>query len=756
MIDALTPDQIASFEALLDEVACLPSERARRERIGALGDPMVAALLKNALGEPPSVHNVSPGTRVGSYIVLERLGRGGFGEVWRARRADGGSEETALKLIQPVHLGEAAAAQFTAMFRSEIARHAVLRHRGIVRMLDSGASQLPGFATPIPFFTMELCRGTQLHLACRGRNAAEKIRCIIQVCEAVQYAHRHDLMHLDLKPENILATNDCGELLPKVLDFGLARVFRADKPFAESRFGAGTLAYQAPEQIDPRLGGEDFRTDVHALGVILFQLLTDHLPYPLAEGTSAEFRQFICEGPRLALSHFDESLRGELDEIAGRAIEVKRSRRYDSPARLAEALESWLTSAVQSGQPRIGNGPLPAASRRRKATRVKLLATMTVLLLLAGAAILGRSSRRTSVAAAEWQEFPLNINGGTPPGNPIWHDVCWKGEEGWLVGGIDEGGGVMFSHIGHGEMLHTTDGGKEWRPVPVANFESGQGTNTCFFKTVWTDVGPIASVWVDRLKDPDGETWGTNAFVSSWTGVYFTTEPGNLASKWTRLTPRPDGPECYSHFEQMSVLNRTEIYTAGWQGIAHWKAGEPWNVEMRTETNLISDICFAGDEGWAVCAAPVAERTGGGIYHRRRGNTSWERVPLDGIQFKPGQALAGITVLGGRGIVFAVGSAGLIIRGVPHGTNWMWQTLRSATEQHLNSIACDDALTLWAVGQYGTIVKSHDNGDTWTASPCKDTKGAHVTNTLRAIRFEHTVPPVGWILGNGIVLRHEG
>ena len=468
MIDRLTSEQIGEFERVLNECEGLSTEDERSRRIGELDDPAVRDLLEAALDEPVSARNLPPRFRLGDYELTERLGGGGFGEVWRARHLGAESEEVAIKVIRSEYLHGESVEKFVRLFQGEIDRHKALVHGGIVKLVSTNSVILPGCAMATPFLVMELWDGVRLHDACRGRKIEERIQCLIQVCDAVQYAHRCGLMHLDLKPENILVTVTSGDLQAKILDFGLARRFRADRPFDSTCFGAGTLPYKAPEQIDPSLGGEDFRTDVYALGVILFQLLTDRLPYPLEKGTAAEYKKFILDGQRLSLKAFDKTIDAKLQDICDQAMATDRSQRYDSPSRLAEELKRWLR--VREARPR---------------RRILLAAAGAACLAIAGTLVM-----RHSKAEIQWHVFPIRIKGSEKPFAGNWTGIYWDGDEGWLCGYLEEQD-VAGKFIGRGLLLHTSDGGKIWEEFARSNFPADSGTLSCFEDKKWNGIGPI-------------------------------------------------------------------------------------------------------------------------------------------------------------------------------------------------------------------------------------------------------------------------
>jgi photosystem II stability/assembly factor-like uncharacterized protein len=736
MIDQLTSKQIGEFERVLNKCEGLSTEDERSRCIGELDDPTVRDLLEAAFEEPVSARNLPPRFRLGDYELTERLGGGGFGEVWRARQLGAESEEVAIKVIRNEHLRGENAEKFVRLFQGEIDRHKALVHDGIVRLIAANSVMLPGCAVTTPFLVMELWDGVRLHDACRGRRIEEKIKCMIQVCEAVQYAHRCGLMHLDLKPENILVAATSGKLQTKIVDFGLARRFRADRPFDSTRFGAGTLPYKAPEQIDPSLGGEDFRTDVYALGVILFQLLTDRLPYPLEEGTAAEYKKFILDGQRMSLKAFDKSIDLKLQQICDSAMATDRSRRYDSPSRLAEALKRWLRARE-------------ARPRKRFLLAVTGAACLAIVCTLVP---------RHTKAEIQWHVFPIKTKGSEKPFPGNWTDLYWDGDEGWLCGYLEEQP-VPGKFIGRGLLLHTSDGGKIWEEFARSNFTADSGILSCFEEKTWNGIGPIEFVEVCKEIQADG-TWMTNGWVAAWTGAYTSTEAGSATGKWTRITPPPDGPDCYSYFNGLREFDYyKEMYAFGWQGISHWELGGQWEVQLKThlyDVSQIRAVSMGYGDLWAVAnggggdAKDWGQTTDyGAIFHLHRPGTNWERIALPGITLHYGQGLIDVAPIRGFGEVLVVGGSGLILKSTLHGTNWVWRQLSSNTQQGLLSIATDSENNLWVVGTYGTILRSSNGGESWVEYPCYDKNGTRIRDIFHRIKF---IKNRGWIVGESTVL----
>ena len=224
------------------------------------------------------------GRRVGVYRLVEQIGQGGMGEVYRAVRADGQYEkEVAIKFVR-VGLDSRSVLE---RFRYERQVLASLDHPNIARLLDGGTTD-----EGIPYLVMELIEGIPLDQYCDASSltVTERLRLFLQVCSAVQYAHQHLVIHRDIKPGNILVTK---EGIPKLLDFGVAKIL---DPAASSQTTVAnpmTPAFASPEQIR----GEPITTstDVYSLGVVLYQLLTGLSPYPKNTHAPHEFAHAICE-----------------------------------------------------------------------------------------------------------------------------------------------------------------------------------------------------------------------------------------------------------------------------------------------------------------------------------------------------------------------------------------------------------------------------------------------------------------------------
>ena len=268
-------------------------------------------------GAPVISGLLAPGTRLGPWRVGPLIGRGGAGEVYGAHRADGSFEQqVAIKVLQPE-----AAAQLDR-FHAERRILARLEHPGIARLLDGGVTE-----DGRPYAVIEYVEGRPLVDHCRehGCDLEERLRLFGQVCEAAAHAHRNLVVHRDLKPGNILV-DAAGRV--KLLDFGIAKLLDAGDGGAAADVTRAPLTpdYAAPEQ----LTGEPVTTatDVYALGVLLFELLTGKKPFDASRlpGT---------EPPR-------GSLRGDLEAVVMTAMEVDPARRYATADKLADDVRRYL------------------------------------------------------------------------------------------------------------------------------------------------------------------------------------------------------------------------------------------------------------------------------------------------------------------------------------------------------------------------------------------------------------------------------
>jgi serine/threonine protein kinase len=229
-------------------------------------------------------HSSRVGRRVGVYRLVEQIGQGGMGDVYRAERADGQyDKEVAIKFVRA---GFDTAA-ILERFRNERQVLASLDHPNIARLLDGGTTD-----KGVPYLVMELIEGTPIdeYSDVHRLTITERLQLFEQVCSAVQYAHQHLVIHRDIKPGNILVTK---EGVPKLLDFGIAKIL---DPAAGSQTTIAqpmTPGYASPEQIR----GEPITTatDVYSLGVVLYQLLTGRSPYPKNTNVPHELARAICD-----------------------------------------------------------------------------------------------------------------------------------------------------------------------------------------------------------------------------------------------------------------------------------------------------------------------------------------------------------------------------------------------------------------------------------------------------------------------------
>jgi non-specific serine/threonine protein kinase/serine/threonine-protein kinase len=313
--------------------------------------------------EPPAEHGLKPGDRIGPYSVLQVLGEGGMGTVYLAEQKEPVRRRVAIKLIK---LGMDSA-QVLRRFELERQALAVMSHDSIARVFDCGTSERGQ-----PYFVMEYVKGTPITDYCERMRLSleERLRLFQQVCSAVQHAHQKGVVHRDLKPSNVLVTDESGKPVPKIIDFGLARATDhmglQQSLFTEIGNVLGTPEYMSPEQADASVADIDTRTDIYSLGVMLYEVLTGGLPFPVEELRQAgfvEMRRVIreVEPPRpstrllqrkdavaiatarkTSSATLHRALKSDLDWVVLKAMEKDRTRRYESAAGLAADLQRFL------------------------------------------------------------------------------------------------------------------------------------------------------------------------------------------------------------------------------------------------------------------------------------------------------------------------------------------------------------------------------------------------------------------------------
>jgi serine/threonine protein kinase len=387
VVENCTPDQWAAY---LDE-ACA-GEEALRRRVEVLLQAHAGADSLFDHSGPSPVTTVDepavaecPGMVIGPYKLLEQIGEGGFGVVFMAEQQQPVRRKVALKVVKPGMDSK----QVIARFEAERQALALMDHPHIAKVLDAGQT-----GSGRPYFVMDLVRGLPITDYCDQAQLTprERLGLFLHVCSAVQHAHQKGIIHRDLKPSNVLVTQQDGAALVKVIDFGIAKALGGqltDKTlFTGFAQMVGTPLYMSPEQAALSNVDVDTRSDIYALGVLLYELLTGTTPFEkerLHRAGYDEMRRIIREEepprPSTRISTLGQAattistqrksdpnrlancLRGELDWIVMKCLEKDRSRRYETANGLARDVERYLAD-----EPVLA-GPPSARYRLRKFVR---------------------------------------------------------------------------------------------------------------------------------------------------------------------------------------------------------------------------------------------------------------------------------------------------------------------------------------------------------------------------------------------------
>ncbi|MCZ6835487.1 MAG: serine/threonine-protein kinase [Planctomycetota bacterium] len=317
------------------------------------------------------------GQTIGRYTIHRVIAVGGMGTVYEAQQ-ETPQRAVALKVINP----GIATADLIRRFEQEAEVLGKLHHPGIAQIYDAGTFDLG--AGQQPYFAMELIQGESLTNFAKKENLStrQRVELMIRICEAVHHAHQRGVIHRDLKPANILI-DELGQ--PKILDFGVARATDADLQTATLRTDIGqligTVPYMSPEQATGRPDELDTRSDVYALGVVLYELLVGRLPYDVKDKMIHEAVRIIKEDDPIPLSTINQGLRGDLETILSKALEKGKSRRYQSASEFKSDLGRYLNDEPIAARPPSTMYQLGKFAQRNKAIVSTIAAVLLMLLI---------------------------------------------------------------------------------------------------------------------------------------------------------------------------------------------------------------------------------------------------------------------------------------------------------------------------------------------------------------------------------------
>jgi eukaryotic-like serine/threonine-protein kinase len=366
--------QQSTSEGLLGWKVARPAEFSEMaellNKIGGIATPHESELVAPVGDKTPPALPAA----IGRYRILRLLGEGGMGMVYEAEQEQP-RRKVALKIIKPGLTGR----ELLRRFEQESQALGRLQHPGIAQVYEAGTADAG--CGPQPYFAMEFIRGKSLLEYCKTHelNTSQRLELMAKVSEAIHHAHQRGIIHRDLKPGNILV-DERGQ--PKVLDFGTARVTDSDAQATRQTDAGrlvGTIAYMSPEQVLADPLELDTRSDVYALGVILYEVLAGQLPYNLNRSLAEALETIRVEDPA-PLSCISRNYRGDIETIVAKALEKDKARRYASAAGLAGDIRRYLNDEAIIARPPSTTYQLRKFARRHKAMVTGMAAVFGVLI----------------------------------------------------------------------------------------------------------------------------------------------------------------------------------------------------------------------------------------------------------------------------------------------------------------------------------------------------------------------------------------